>query len=97
MGAGTLVRLCGVGSVSPFVECFVSRVFGTFPFVDATELLSPYEVLVIPFVGAGLFLPFSVTPLIPPFTDRELPFRDDLWSQVLPLVRPFGREESPPS
>ena len=92
-----LIRLCG--SLSPFVECLISWVFGTFPFpfVDATELLSPYEVLVIPFVGAGLFLPFSVPPLIPPFTDKVLPFCDDRWSQVLPLVRPFGRELSPPS
>ncbi len=83
-------------SLSPFVDGFVSNVLRTFPFVDATELLSPYGVLATPFGGAGLFLPFSIPPLMP-FTDNVLPFWDDRWSQVLTLVRPFGMELRPPS
>lgn len=81
-------------SLSPFVEVLVSRVLGTFPF-DATELLSPYEVLVAPLCCAGLFLPFSIDPFTPPLTDKVLPFCEDLWSQVLALVRPFGKELIP--
>ncbi len=38
------------GSMSPFVVGFVSRgAMCPFPFVDAFELLSPYEALGIPF------------------------------------------------
>jgi hypothetical protein len=37
------------GSLSPFVDGLGSSVFGTFPFVDAIELLSPYDGLEKPF------------------------------------------------
>lgn len=37
------------GSASPFVDGLESTMFGTFPFVDATEILSPYDVLANPF------------------------------------------------
>jgi hypothetical protein len=47
------------------------------PFVDATELLSPFESLEATFRWAGLFLPISAVPLIPPLVERILPFRDD--------------------
>jgi hypothetical protein len=72
--------------------------FGPFPFVDATEVLSGYGFL--PFcIGAGL-LPFSgmiPLPLRAPFTDNVLPFREDLWSQLLALDRPFVIELRLPS
>lgn len=60
--------------------------------VDATrlEFLSPFESLFIPLCGPGLLLPFSSVPFIPPLTESMLPLRDDLWSQLLTLNRPFG-------
>lgn len=90
------------GSTSPFVLGLVVDsicVFGVFPFVDATELLSPLDILGMPFCGedAGLLLPFSETPLVPPLTESKLPLREDLWSQLLALDRPFGMEFTPPS
>ena len=79
-----------VGSLSPFVT-FVSV---TFPFVvDATELLSPFEVLDNPFcLCSGLLLPFSFPPFTAPLNESALPFLDDLWSQLPALDRPFGSE-----
>lgn len=104
IGAGIEVRL--TGSTSPFVVGLFSA--GAvcpfaFPFVDAIEFLSPYEVLGIPFCicicGPGLLLPFSLVtpfvrlfPLCPPLTDNVLPFLELLWSQLLALDRPFGIE-----
>lgn len=69
------------GSLSPFVLGMVADsmgVFCVFPFVDATEFLSPFDILGKPFCCAGLLLPFSETPFMPPFTDSKLPLREDL-------------------
>jgi hypothetical protein len=72
------------GSLSPFVVGIggvdsIAVVFWTCPFIDeAFELLSPFESLARLFGGAGLLFIFSGTPLMPPFTDKLLPLREDL-------------------
>lgn len=95
IGAGTEILL--KDSPSPFVLGLGADsigVLGAFPFADAIEFLSPFDILGRPFcsVDAGLLLPFSETPLMPPFTDNVLPLREDLWSQLLTLIRPFAME-----
>jgi hypothetical protein len=84
-------------SPSPFVRGnagvnSVVMVFESFPCVDTVEIPSPFDILAAPFERAGLLLPFSDTPLMPPFTDKILLFREDLRSQLLALGRPFGSE-----
>lgn len=101
IGAGTDILF--EDSFSPFVLDLAADsigVLGVFPFVDATEFLSPFDILGWPFcksADAGLLLPFSETPLTPPFTDNKLPLRDDLRSQLLALNRPFAMELKLPS
>jgi hypothetical protein len=56
-----------------------------FPFVDVMELLSPFQCLTIP----GLLLPFSDMPLEFPISSIVPPFREDRFSQLLALERPF--------
>jgi hypothetical protein len=58
-----------------------------FPWVDATEFLSVCGGLASPFCELVLFLASSA-----PLMERELPLREDRWSQLLPLDRPLGME-----
>jgi hypothetical protein len=102
MDTGSGIDILFEDSLSPFVLGLGADsigVFWVFPLVDATEFLSPIDNLGRPFCSAdaGLLLPFSETPLMPPFTDNELPLREDLWSQLLALNRPFAMELKPPS